>query len=209
MVITLWEQFQDFHSKLEMYDKISPRLSDNMLKMNTKIMRNAVELCKKSVFCSNEYMTRSYYCAIIAVLGNTLHDRSISIWVHKQFLAILKDILPNGCFRECWLYDSMDKQVECLLSTYNIMIALSSNGFDYYTYKNRYGGSICKAVHLLIPYVRQGRIHIQNLYPIRIDDNNTSCCVWNYRKSCTIFRIFASYDKKVCDIYYQFFAIKK
>lgn len=103
-----------------------------------------------------------------------------SLQLCKEWLD--KNILPNGCFYECMLYDSLDFQVETLLI---LSIILRENSW-LLTYTTKYKGSILKSIRLLTPYILKKKMHICYLYSA----TPKLAHVWDTNEAKKLFRIY-------------------
>jgi len=196
----MWNKFYRDHQKLVVYDSIYKASTG----YKSKMTRMAYKMMKDSTECTDFHML-NYYCSMVAVIGKLLQHLPLMRWSHKLFTGIiLNQMYTKGCFHDCWIYDSLDHQVKCLVSVYCSMVSLSDLGCDYYHLRNAFGVSIRDGVHFLIPYIKNDKIHIQYLHPIGTGATPPPS-MWSYNYAARVFRIYASFDKKVLKIHQQFF----
>ena len=145
-----------------------------------------------------------FYCATVSKIGQTIDHADFKAWSHRFLLTFLdNEILPNGCLRECVLYDSLEWQTLILSIIYH---CFSYNSFNYFHHKTKFGASLQTAMHYLIPYVRGQKIHIMYVRPHHhLYNNIPSPSTWHKKNAREIFDKYRKHDGQIQTIYQQYY----
>lgn len=121
-------------------------------------------------------------------------NQYIDLYVHHIKEWLDKNLLPNGCIYECFLYDSLDFQVESLL-VLSFLIKFSPH---LYNYKTKYKGSVQQSINFLIPYVLKKKLHICYIH-------SSNSRIWDCNDAKHVFRLYQYFDQNIKNIYAQAF----
>lgn len=194
MVLQLCEYIDTLEKTLELYDNKYP-IMYHMLNQYAEQQMELAENCTSPAI-------RIFYCATVAKIGKVINNENFKKWSHSFLLTFLDaEILPNGCCRECVLYDSLEWHTLILLMIHH---AFAYRTFDYFHHKTRFGTTLQQAIYFIIPYVRGQKIHIMHVRPYNIQ-NKQLPARWYKNNAKQVFDKYRRYDEHIQLIYEQFY----